>query len=89
VPIECDCDCITPCPQGRAGSSVRWPLELVIVDNKLAPEVPLGGLRYIGSRLSFHGLPEAQPRTGTPLILSAAMVSSMRLNLPHWSDRKS
>jgi hypothetical protein len=55
-----------PCPQGRAGSSVRWPLELVIVDNKLAPEVPLGGLRYIGSRLPSTDCRQPNPEPAHP-----------------------
>jgi branched-chain amino acid transport system substrate-binding protein len=34
---------LTPIVAGQWRKGTKWPLELVIVDNKLAPEVPLGG----------------------------------------------
>src|SRR5215469_1031037 len=34
---------LTPIVAGQWRKGTQWPLELVIVDNKLAPEVPLGG----------------------------------------------
>jgi branched-chain amino acid transport system substrate-binding protein len=33
----------TKCVSGQWRKGSKWPLELVLVDNKLAPEVPLGG----------------------------------------------
>jgi branched-chain amino acid transport system substrate-binding protein len=34
---------LTPIVAGQWRKGTKWPLELVIVDNKLAPEVPVGG----------------------------------------------
>ncbi len=33
----------TKCTSGQWVKGKKWPLELIIVDNKLAPEVPVGG----------------------------------------------
>jgi transposase len=48
VPIDCDCDCITPCPQGRAGvprliesGMVSTALVAYVVASKFAWYLPL------------------------------------------------